>query len=177
MALITRFTRMFRADLHAVLDRAEEPGVLLKQAVREMEEDADLDQQRIRVLTHELGQIDTRLSDLKQSIHQIDTEMDVCFTLGKDDLARSLIKRKLETRQLIKVLSHKHRSLSDSVTELKTRLDENRQRLESMRQKAELLGEENIHHREQPWTNSHITICDEDVEVALLHEKQQRSSS
>ena len=39
MALITRVARLFRADLHAVLDRIEEPDVLLKQAVREMEEE------------------------------------------------------------------------------------------------------------------------------------------
>ena len=38
MALITRFSRLFRADLHAVLDRIEEPDVILRQAVREMEE-------------------------------------------------------------------------------------------------------------------------------------------
>ena len=39
MALITRVSRLFQADLHAVLDRIEEPEVLLKQAVREMEEE------------------------------------------------------------------------------------------------------------------------------------------
>lgn len=36
MALINRATRLFRADLHAVLDRIEEPDILLRQAVREM---------------------------------------------------------------------------------------------------------------------------------------------
>ncbi len=35
MALITRLARLFQADVHAVLDRIEEPLVLLQQAVRE----------------------------------------------------------------------------------------------------------------------------------------------
>ena len=39
MALITRVSRLFQADFHAVLDRIEEPEVLLRQAVREMEEE------------------------------------------------------------------------------------------------------------------------------------------
>ena len=34
MAIVTRLTRLFRADAHAVLDRLEEPEVLLRQAVR-----------------------------------------------------------------------------------------------------------------------------------------------
>ena len=33
MALITRVTRLFRSDLHAVLDNIEEPKILLKQAI------------------------------------------------------------------------------------------------------------------------------------------------
>lgn len=177
MALITRFTRLFRADLHAVLDRVEEPDVLLKQAVREMEEDTARDEHHIKVLTRVLGQVNARQSDLKQSLDQIDDEMDVCFDSGKDDLARALIKRKLEAQQLLKVLSRKHQSLLDSVTELKSRFDQNRERLHAMRQKAELLAEEDTCHREQPWTVPHITIRDEDVEVAFLREKQQRSLS
>ena len=38
MALITRVSRLLRADVHAVLDRLEEPDVLLQQAIRDMEE-------------------------------------------------------------------------------------------------------------------------------------------
>ncbi len=53
MALITRMTRLFTADLHAVLDRLEEPDVLLKQALREMEDDVALREQRVRYLEHE----------------------------------------------------------------------------------------------------------------------------
>ena len=40
MALINRISRLFTADMHAVLDRLEEPDVLLKQALREMEDES-----------------------------------------------------------------------------------------------------------------------------------------
>jgi phage shock protein A len=36
MALITRVSRLFRADVNAVLDRIEEPASLLRQAVLDM---------------------------------------------------------------------------------------------------------------------------------------------
>ena len=46
MALINRMSRLFTADVHAVLDRIEEPDVLLKHAVREMEEELARGEQR-----------------------------------------------------------------------------------------------------------------------------------
>lgn len=177
MALITRFTRLFRADMHAVLDRVEEPSVLLRQAVREMEEDTVVGDQRRRGLQHELAQVDARRLDLEHSISTIGDELDVCFDSGKEHLARSLIRRRLEAEQLLKVLNRKRQTVADALSELQTRLHENRERLEAMRQKAELLTEEQTAYRIQPWTVPHITIREEDVEVAFLREQQSRRSS
>ncbi len=64
MALITRVSRLFQADFHAVLDRIEEPDVLLRQAVREMEEELARDEQRSKLLQHELRQLINRATDL-----------------------------------------------------------------------------------------------------------------
>ena len=51
MALINRMSRLFTADVHAVLDRIEEPEALLKQAIREMEEEVQGAEQRDRKST------------------------------------------------------------------------------------------------------------------------------
>ena len=96
MALITRVSRLFRADLHAVLDRIEEPDILLKQALREMEEALARDEQRVKLLTHEQAQLSSRAQEVEQSLSDIEEELDVCFDSGKDELARALVRRKLE---------------------------------------------------------------------------------
>ena len=178
MALITRISRLFQADLHAVLDRIEEPGALLRQAVREMEDDLARDEQGMKVLNHELGQLISRQTDISQSLDDIEDELDVCFESGKDDLARALIKRKLEALRFQKVLSRKREGQERTLNGLRTRLQENRARLDSMRQKAELLAEETVADSfVDNWTSPDIVVRDEDVEVAFLREKQQRSRS
>ena len=178
MALITRISRLFQADFHAVLDRIEEPDVLLRQAVREMEEELARDEQRSKILKHEQGQLSARESDLEQSLHEIEEQLDVCFDSGKDDLARTSIRRKLETQRFCKGLARKRQALQETIDDLDTRLRENRTRLESMRQKAELLAEENARARPADnWTLPEITVRDEDVEVAFLREKQHRRPS
>ncbi len=178
MALITRVSRLFRADIHAVLDRIEEPDVLLKQAVREMEDDITRDEQRIKVLTHEHGQLTVRHSELDQSLEQIEEQLNLCFASGKDDLARVLIRRKLEAQRLKQVLANKRDAAQETLADLRHRLEENRGRLTAMQQKLELLAEDETAVRSEAiWSTPDITVRDEDVEVALLREKQKRKQS
>jgi len=178
MALITRVSRLFQADFHAVLDRIEEPEVLLRQAVREMEEELARDEQRSKVLQHEQRQLITRETGIKQSLHDIEDELDTCFEAGNEDLARACIKRKLEAQRFGNNLSRKRGTLKETLDDLNTRIRENKARLESMQQKAELLAGESACARPTGnWTVPDISVRDEDVEVAFLREKQHRSRS
>lgn len=178
MALITRVSRLFRADIHAVLDRVEEPGVLLKQAVREMEEDIARERQRAKVLNHEHARLASQLADLDQSLSQIEEELDVCFASGKDDLARTLIKRKLEAQRLSKTLNNKRDKVADALAELRNQIDDHCNRLTSMQQKVELITEEETcTNGEDVWITPVLEVRDEDVEVAFLREKQKRNRS
>lgn len=175
MVLISRISRLFRADLHAVLDRIEEPDLLLRQAIREMEELLAEDEQRSRLLQQEQRQLTSRQNKLEQELQRIEEELEVCFKSDEEDLARKLIRRRLETQQFCEHLSEKRKTLEDSIVELSSQLEENRDRLDSMRQKAELLiTEEQKHYPEDNWHMPDYRVADEDVEVAFLREKQQR---
>ena len=50
MALVNRISRIFSADLHAVLDRIEEPEVLLAQSLRETADAVAADERRLAAL-------------------------------------------------------------------------------------------------------------------------------
>lgn len=182
MALISRVSRLFRSDLHAVLDSIEEPQTLLKQAVREMTDNIAEDEQRCKLLGHEQSQLTSQKTDLNHTLDRLEEELDICFDSGKEDLVRSLIKRKLETQHLAKVLINKHNKLETTLTELNTRLEENRSRLTAMQQKVDILSEQkstncNESYNTESWDSTHVTVTKEDIEVALLREQQKRVSS
>lgn len=178
MALITRVSRLFRADVHAVLDRIEEPDVLLRQAVREMEESLSHDEHRVKLLEHEHNQLYTRIDDLDQTLHEVEDELDICFAASKDELARTLVKRKLEAQRLRKLITQKRDTLAQTLDTLRAQLEDNRDRLDGMRQKAEVLSEEHVApHPEPHWGSARTCVRDEDVEVAFLREKQKRALS
>ena len=141
MALINRISRLFKADFHAVLDQIEEPEQLLKQAIRDMEDDLAKTEQRIAVCTHDQDTLSVRKSELESSIAEIDTQLDLCFQSEKDNLARNLIRKRLEAERLLKRLSAKYVANAKYLGEQQTMLDEHQATLESLRQKAELFAQ------------------------------------
>lgn len=178
MALINRITRLFRADMHAVLDRLEEPDSLLRQAVREMEEEIAQDRKRLKLWQHEKSQLGEMQSDLTCSIKEIDEELDLCFNANKEELALGLVRRKLEAQRFVKFLSRKAEALDTTLSDLQQRLEQNESRLHSMQQKLELLNEElTSGSHEDKWLTPDIVVRDEEVEVAFLREQQQRVPS
>ena len=176
MALISRFTRLFRADLHAVLDRIEEPEVLLRQSVREMEESQHEDQRSLKILAHELDSLPALQADVATQLTQVQEEINLCLDSDNDKLARSKIRRKLELQQRAQRLHTKQESLSKQVSELREHVVTNQQRLESMRQKLEIFTQEMKQQNSHPSISSDVMISDDDIEVALLREKKRHDN-
>ncbi len=180
MALITRITRLFTADFHAVLERLEEPEILLKQALREMEEDLIRSEQNIKRLQHDYEQLSARSAAARATLQNIDEELDICFASGEQALARSTTRRKLEAERLSHRIASKLESTQLARTEQQHLLAENHRQLESMRQKAELLCEQTPAHTSFTRNNNgridgDFSITENEVEVAYLKEKQRRN--
>lgn len=178
MALITRIGRLFRADFNAVLDRIEEPEVVLKQALREMQDALHSDKQILKILLKEYSLTEKNIVDLRQNIERVNDELDVCFDSNETELARGQVKRKLEIQHFEKQLNSKLNITDEKLDELKSRINENESRFSSMQQKFELLNNEKSNiNTDEFFESSSATIDDNEVEIAFLLEKQARSTS
>jgi phage shock protein A len=182
MALINRLSRLFKADLHAVLDRIEEPETLLKQSVREMEDALSRDRQHHKRVRHEHSEILAREKALATSLRDLEEELGSCFEFDREDLARTQIKRQLEMQRQQTFLAHRREALDATLLRQQRRIEENASRLQSMRQKAELLAADDVERAghaapaaaEFP---TELVITEDEVEVAFLREKQRRGRS
>ena len=173
MALVTRLSRLFQADFHAVLDRIEEPDLQLRQAVREMQFALEHDQQRLKLLQHELEQLQKAKSKTRDSLKSFDEELDICITAKKDDLARDLIRRKLAAEKQQQVIQQQSDSMQAQQQSLCQQIDEQAEQLASMKQKLELLVNEDKAWRDSD-SSSGDSIRNEEIEIALLREKERR---
>ena len=174
MALINRMSRLFTADVHAVLDRIEEPDVLLKHAVREMEEELARGEQRARALKHEHEGLGERQRKAEAVLKDLGEQLDVCFESANEELARKVIKRRLETERLERQVAERRAALAKELAALSTAVEEQRVELDVMRQKAELLtptaaGDD--------FRSGDFVVGEAEIEVALLRERQKRQPS
>jgi phage shock protein A len=178
MPIITRLGRLFRADLHAVLDHIEEPAALLRQAVREMEDALEQDGRRLQLLRHELAELDERRAELERSAVELDEELDICLAARQEELAKGLIRRRLEHQGLGKRIDKRRQQTRAALEKLAAQVDHNARQLDAMRQKVELLAREPaVGEPPRPWTPDAVNVRDEDVEVAFLREMQRRAQA
>jgi phage shock protein A len=176
MALITRISRLFHADMNAVLDQIEEPELLLKQAIREMDETLIQNKRQFKLQEYDQQQLIHKADELEQSLNELEQQLEICFKSEKDDLAHLLIKRKLETKQYIKALAGKIANSEEKTSQLKTQLKKHQTQLDSLKQKAQLFNQENtVNADSSGWDMPSFSVQDEDVEIAFLHEKQKWS--
>ena len=177
MALINRFTRLFTADLHAVLDRIEEPDTLLKQAVREMEDELTRMRAQAKSLRSDLERLRTQEDDGRRHLQNLEEELDVCFESGEESLARSLVKRKIETERHTKAITAKRDANANTLADVDATIAENQHHLSGMHQKLELLVEQAPTPGPAEFTGGDYRVDNDEVEVAFLREKQRREHS
>ncbi len=184
MALINRISRLVKADFNAVLDKIEEPEQLLKQAIRDMEDDLAVREQRINLRAHDQEALGVRQGELEKALTELDKQLDLCFESEKDDLAKALIKKKLEAECLLQRLSVTYGANDKYLDEQGSMLDENRMTLQGLQQKAEIFAQRMPVEREAgsefddiAWMARDMTVGDDEIEVAYLREKNIRSAS
>jgi len=184
MALITRISRLFKADFHAVLDQIEEPEQLLKQAIREMEDEIAFSEQRLKLGSHGKEQLQRRQKELAGSLGDIDAEIELCFAADKEDLAKNLVRKRLETQRLGKHLNSRDESLADEMQALQSVVEENRATLEGLRQKAEIFAKRTPSGRsgalscdETDWAAHDVRVSEDEVEIAWLRAQERRTAS
>lgn len=178
MALMTRMVRLFRADLHAVLDRIEEPDVLLRHALREMEECVNTDRRQLARLASQHQALVVRGGDLERAIAESGAQLDVCFEAANDDLARTLLRRRIEAQRQLDVAERRRGALDARREALVNRLQEHEARLRAMREQSELLAAEQVRGADDASCgHGEAAITEHDVEIALLREKHARGRS
>ena len=177
MALITRFSRLFRADLHAVLDRMEEPDVLLRQALREMDESVSQAASRLKALALEREQCARRARDIDTRLAGIGSELDLCFAANNETLARGLLRQRLEGERLAKYLAQRIQELERLLDEGRRTHDEQQRQLENLRQQVALSDSETARAASGAAGSpcvADLAVSESDIDLAMLRERQAR---
>ena len=181
MALINRVSRLFKADINAVLDQLEEPELVLRQAIRDMEDDIAAAERRLRQLDVDRAHLAEQGVSAKRAVADATEQLDLCFEADNEVLARKFIRRQLESRQLQMQLEQRLELCDRLLEEGRTDLTDKKSRLDNLQQKAALFEPPAMRSEHGEVSDgmgcSVARISDDDVEVAFLREKRDRGAS
>jgi phage shock protein A len=93
MSIMTRFMRLCKADIHGVMDQLEDKGLLLKQYLRDMEEELGQKEARLRKLVVSRDKLQQDCDKYSGECEKLDQDIESALRKGKDDIARLLIKK------------------------------------------------------------------------------------
>ena len=176
MALITRLSRLLRADAHAVLDHIEDPEAVLRQAVRDMQSEVAQGEQRILISQQELEQREVQLARIEQQIKRCNDQLDDCFDAQREDLARGVLRQRLQHESKLESFQEVTQQHRETLDTDRARLASQRSVLESTEQKLAVLrpGKPAVPPSSSPASSADAPVSDEQVELALVREKKRR---
>lgn len=139
MKLLARISKLITANINSLLDEAEDPEVMVKQLIRDIEESiVELRRETVKAVANE-KQLEKQLSSTVDLI--IDLESKARLALEKDEeaLAREVLKKKLRTEKTRDNLTKEHKSSVNLSAQLKSDLVRLEDRAQEVRRKKEEL--------------------------------------
>jgi phage shock protein A len=177
MAIISRIVKIFKADIHGVMDQLEDRRLLLKQHLRDMEEALNRKQAKLSKMktSHIQGLKD--LAGYKQQWEALDCDLTVALRMNKDDIARTLIRKMKPLEDLREDLGSHLKTLDQEMIQFKNHLQQQRLRYEQLKHRtAEYLHKTQM----QQWQKAVIDpisddgykeLTDHEIELELLKRK------
>jgi len=118
MTIANRVSRIFKADIHGILDSLEHPEAVLRQAVRDMEEQLRCQEAEQKTLEKRLSQFKKVQRDHSKLHEEIQKQIELCFKTNHDDLARNFVRKKLEINYRSTILAKRFEVMSVRKSEL-----------------------------------------------------------
>ncbi len=178
MAIMTRFMRLCKADIHGVMDQLEDKGLLLKQHLRDMEEELGRKEARLRKMVASRDRVQQDYDKYTVECQKLDKDIEAAIEKGKDDIARMLIKKLKPLVYHRDELSRHIHNLDREINQFHELLDEQRLQYEQLELRAEAF----FHQAErEQWEKTVATAVpsapsrepsEEEVELELIKRKE-----
>ncbi|MBW1742131.1 MAG: PspA/IM30 family protein [Deltaproteobacteria bacterium] len=178
MAIMTRFMRLCKADIHGVMDHLEDKGLVLKQHLRDMEEEVNGKEARLNKIIASRDHVQREHEKFTQETEKMDQDIAVAIEKEKDDIARVLIKKLKPIANHRDELGRHLETLDREITQFGKSVEE--QRLQYEQLKLRCTEYFRAAEREQ-WDKTVSTIVphsvsrepsEEEVELELLQRKE-----
>jgi phage shock protein A len=117
MGMRDRVVRIWKADVHGVMDQFEDKGLLLKQSLRDMEDELEKKEQHLKQLEiNHLKVIQEKKKYLAEQ-ERIEPELSMAVAGNKDDIARMLLRKSAFLKRHLSELENHEQAMLKKINE------------------------------------------------------------
>lgn len=178
MGILSRMLRLCKADVHGVMDQLEDKGLLLKQALREMEASLKAKENRLAQISGHCRQIERDLSLRREEVRKLEKDLDLAVSKEKDDIARMLIRKRRVLQNSCDQLTRQMASLTEEQDTVAGILNRQRLQYDQMKIKAAAFCRQAESRRYEDFAAESVPASgweaptEEEIELELLQRKE-----
>jgi phage shock protein A len=139
MGILDRLTRLIRANINDMIDRAEDPQKMLDQLIREMNEQMHMARGQVAAMIAQEIELQMDYDQAARLSAEWDRKAELAVTQNKDDLAREALRRKRDNAEHAQTYALQLQSQKEMVTKLKSQLQQLEAKYESARANRDVL--------------------------------------
>ena len=136
MGILNRLVRMCKADIHGVMDQLEDKALILKQSLREMENELDQKEHRLNKMLTSREQAQNEIEAYQAESRKLEQDVTSALEKEKDDIARLLIRKLKAVGGHQEALSRHIDRLDRDISRFRGSVVEQRRQYEQLRLKA-----------------------------------------
>lgn len=145
MGVIKRVKRVFVADLHDMVDKMENPVSLIKQYLREVEEQIEKGKEALRQQYVVEKKYELLITDAEQTISKRVRQAKLALSKGEEDIAKIALQEKVLTEKKLDTYKEQLELISGKTQELVDQLQTLQQKYEELTlKKNELISRTNV---------------------------------
>lgn len=139
MNLLERISRLVTANINHLLDKAEDPEVMIKQLIRDMEQNIiEMRRETVRAVARQ-KQLQKQIDAADELLVELEESATIALKKGEETLARRAIGNKLNTAKAKDLMEKELAAATHAAEELKTELSRLEDRVQDARRKKEEL--------------------------------------
>ncbi|HYI23911.1 MAG TPA: PspA/IM30 family protein [Thermomicrobiales bacterium] len=123
MGILDRMSRLVRANINDLIDRAEDPEKMIDQIIRDMQANITDARRQVAAMIAQEKELEADVKENAALSAEWGTKAQRAVGAGKDELAREALRRKRDSDENLEVYRHQFTVQKETVTKLRTQLN------------------------------------------------------
>ncbi|HYJ12564.1 MAG TPA: PspA/IM30 family protein [Thermomicrobiales bacterium] len=124
MGILDRMSRLVRANVNDLLDRAEDPDKMIDQIIRDMQASITDARRQVAAMIAQEKELEADLKQARSLSDEWGEKAKRAVAAGKDDLAREALRRKRDSDEHMGVYQQQYSTQEQTVEKLKSQLSQ-----------------------------------------------------